>query len=155
MVSPHARRHDNRRGGSVESRVRRRMQGYAGHRDEPPTSFVRDWGSFLLFCGVGTCILLGALGWAGLIAFYGSLLLFGFVLWLPGFVRWRRARPLLLKAVSQLPPGDRRRLLAGFPPRERRKWKRRLAKRRVAEHCTGPGPETVLVIRALVVGHCL
>ena len=116
------------------------MHGYAGHRDDPPKTFIQDWGPLLLFCGVGTYVFVGALGWAGLIAFYGSLLLFGFILWLPGFVLWCRARPLLLKAASELPPGDRRRFLAQLPPRERRKWKRWLAKRRLTKHCTGPGP---------------
>lgn len=120
------------------------MHGYAGHRAEPPKTFIQDWGPFLLFCGLGTYLSVESLGWAGLNAFYGSLLLFGFVMWLPGFVRWRRARPLLLKAVSQLPPGERRRVLVDFPPRERRKWKRWLAKHRLAKHCTGPGPRRSL-----------
>jgi hypothetical protein len=100
--------------------------------EEPPEASIRDWARFLLFCGVGTYVCVRALGWAGLIAFYGSLILFGLVLWLPGFVHWWRARPLLVKMVSQLPPGNRRRFLAGLPPRDRRKWERRLAKRRLA-----------------------
>ena len=111
------------------------MHGSAAYHDRQPKGFLRDWGPSILFCGLGTYLFAGAGGVAGVMFFWGFLLLCFTALWLPTHILWRRTRPL----VARFPPKARREFLATLPPRERRKLKRWLAKRRLTHRCTGPG----------------
>jgi hypothetical protein len=106
--------------------------------DEPRKSFIQDWGPFLAFCGIGTYVFVRALGPLGFIPFYGTLLLFGFILWLPGAIRYPGTKRKLLDAVVGLSHRERREFMARLPARLRRDVRRGRAKRRITSRCSGP-----------------